>query len=95
MILARVCGTVVATRCTDGVPAARYLLANPTDQHGAAKSGAIIALDTVGAGIDELVLVAQGSSARQTAVSDKKAIDAVIIGIVDLVEETGTVTYRK
>ena len=95
MILARVCGTVVATRRTDGVPAARYLLASPTDQHGAVQSGAIIALDTVGAGIDELVLVAQGSSARQTALSDKKAIDAVIIGIVDLVEETGTVTYRK
>ena len=95
MILARVSGTLVATHRSDAVPAARYLMVTPTDQSGETRESALVALDTVGAGRDEIVLVAQGSSARQTKLSDKKAIDAVVIGIVDQVEDSGTVTYKK
>lgn len=95
MILARVSGTLVATQRSDAVPAARYLVVTPADQRGEPRGSALVALDTVGAGRDEIVLVAQGSSARQTKLSDKKAIDAVVIGIVDQVEDSGTVTYKK
>ena len=49
----------------------------------------------VGAGVGEVVIIAQGSSARQTKMTFEKPIDAVVAGIVDLIEEKGTVTYRK
>jgi microcompartment protein CcmK/EutM len=55
----------------------------------------IVALDVVGAGPGELVVLAQGSSARQTPETDKTAIDAVIAGIVDTVTLSGETTYRK
>jgi len=95
MILARVAGTVVTDRSTDGIPGARYLLVEGCDGAGAGKKGYIIALDAVGAGQDEVVLVSQGTSSRQTADTDRKAVDALIIGIVDAVDEHGTITYRK
>lgn len=95
MTLARVCGNVVSTKRSDAVAGARYLLVAPADPVGDVLERAIVALDTVGAGLDELVLVSQGSSARQTQATDKKAIDAVIIGIVDVVEASGSVAYKK
>jgi microcompartment protein CcmK/EutM len=52
-------------------------------------------LDLVGAGTGEVVIVAQGSSARQTPFTKEKPIDAVIVGIVDLVEENGKVVFKK
>ena len=106
MTLARVVGTVVASTVDDGVSRPKYLLVEPADQRGAVPSdgggvrgapgGAqIIALDVVGAGPGELVVLAQGSSARQTPETDKTAIDAVIVGIVDSVNVAGETTYRK
>lgn len=95
MTLARVSGTVVSTRKSDEIPGARYLIVEPCDSSGASLSGALIALDSVGAGPDEVVLLSQGSSARQTAVSDKRAVDAIIVGIVDQIDEADVVTYRK
>lgn len=95
MTLARVAGTVVSTRKSDEIPGARYLIVEPCDSSGASLSGALIALDSVGAGPDEVVLLSQGSSARQTPVSDKRAVDAIIVGIVDHIEEADVVTYRK
>jgi len=61
----------------------------------AAGGSQIIALDVVGAGPGELVVLSQGSSARQTPETDKTAIDAVIAGIVDAVDVGGKTTYRK
>lgn len=95
MQLARVAGTVVATESVDGIDRPTYLIVDPCDAAGRGSGTHLVALDTVGAGFDEIVLVAQGSSARQTAASDKKAVDAVIVGIVDIVEEASRVTYRK
>jgi microcompartment protein CcmK/EutM len=93
--LARVSGTIVATESVDGIDRPTYLIVDPCDTAGRGAGKHLVALDTVGAGIHEIVLVAQGSSARQTAASDKKAVDAVIVGIVDIVEEASRVTYRK
>lgn len=95
MIFARVVGTVVATQRSDQIRGARYLLVEATDPRGRPKGGYHVALDVVGAGVGELVLLAQGSSARQTEMSDQKPIDAVIAGIVDLVEEGGDEVFRK
>ena len=55
----------------------------------------MIALDIVGAGRGEIVLVSQGSSTRQTPGTIDKPVDALIVGIVDSVDENGTVVYRK
>lgn len=95
MILGRVVGTVVATRRADEIPGARYLLVQATDTRGAVRPAWHVVLDPLGAGVGELVLVAQGSSARQTRTTAEKPVDAVVSGIVDLVEEGGDVVYRK
>lgn len=95
MILARVAGTVVGEARNDSIDGARYLLVEASELDGAPARDYLVALDTLGARVDELVLVSQGSSARQTPVTDKKPIDAVIIGIVDLIERSGEVVFRK
>lgn len=95
MQLAKVLGTVVATVRDDGVDRPKYLLVEQCDTSGDGKQKYLVALDTVGAGPEEIVLLAQGSSARQTALTHKKAIDAVIVGIVDSVEDRGRGTYKK
>jgi microcompartment protein CcmK/EutM len=55
----------------------------------------VVAADAVGAGVDEVVLLAQGSSARMTEISREKPVDAVIVGIVDAVEIQGKDAYLK
>ncbi len=97
MTLARVVGTVVASRCEDRIEHPTYLLVQAADRTGAAKKDAapMVALDVVGAGRDEVVVLAQGSSSRQTPQSDKSAVDAIIVGIVDAVNLEGRTTYRK
>jgi len=49
----------------------------------------------MGAGSGEMVIISQGSSARQTEISDKKPVDAIVAGIVDLIDEQGEIVYRK
>jgi len=96
-MLARVTGSIVATIRSDGIEGSRYLIVEPCSSSG--KTGAsgsaagIAALDLIGSAPGELVLVSQGSSARQTEATKDKPIDAVIIGIVDSVEENGKVVF--
>ncbi len=59
------------------------------------ESGYVVAVDTVGAGVDEVVMVATGSSARQTRVTDKRPCDAVVMAIVDTWEVDGEAKYQK
>ncbi len=95
MLLGTVVGTVVSSRRADGIEAAKYLLVERCDHRGNRKNDFLVALDMVGAGPDELVLLSQGSAARQTIVTDDKPIDALILGIVDQMDEFGDVTYKK
>jgi microcompartment protein CcmK/EutM len=95
VIFGRVAGTVVATRRSDQLPGAKYLLVELCDQRGRGSQDYLVALDGIGAGPGELVMVTQGPSARQMAFSDKKPVDALISGIVDLVDENGEVVFRK
>ena len=99
MIFATVAGTVVSTRRSDSIPGAKYLLLEQCthrgEPRGEPRGEFLVALDELGAGPGEMVLVSQGSSARQTPASDKKPIDAVVAGLVDLVEERGEIVYRK
>ena len=95
MIFAQVVGTVVATRRADDISGARYLLVEECSHRGEGRGRFHVALDVVDAGVGELVMIAQGSSCRQTETSDRKPVDALICGIVDLVDEQGRIAFRK
>lgn len=95
MIIARIKGTLVASSQSNTIQGGRYLLVEPCFPAGESAGPLFIALDTVGAGVGEIVLVAQGSSARQTPFTKNKPVDAVIAGIVDLIEEKGTIVFKK
>lgn len=95
MILAKVLGSIISTLNVGGIEGSRYLIVAPCTPSGLTGSDSLIALDLVGSAPDEFVLVSQGSSVRQTEITKDKPIDAVIIGIVDIVEEDGKVVFRK
>ena len=95
MILAQVLGTVVSTRKDAGLLSLKLLLVREVDAQFKPTGNYVVAADAVGAGTDELVLVAQGSSARMTEVSREKPVDAVICGIVDAVEIQGRDVFTK
>lgn len=95
MQLARVRGTVVATRKEPSMEGLKLLLVKPLDEEGKETGNALVAADAVGAGPDEVVLIASGSSARQTVSTDKRPVDTVILAIVDTWEVGGATKYRK
>src|SRR5438034_10777985 len=86
MILARIVGTVVATRKDDRLHGRKLLVARLVGVDGEDEKGHLVAVDTVGAGIDEVVLIVQGSSARMAFGCKECPIDAAVVGIVDTVE---------
>lgn len=83
MFLARVVGTVVATRKDPKLEGFKLLLVVPVDVQGEEEGGYVIAVDTVDAGYKETVIVVRGSSARMADGMDERPVDASIIGIVD------------
>ncbi len=83
MILGRVIGTVWATRKDEKLTGSTLQIVRPVELDYTPKSGFIIAVDAVGAGVGEIVLVVQGSSARQTEKTQNKPVDATIMAIVD------------
>jgi microcompartment protein CcmK/EutM len=95
MILGKVVGTVVSSTKNDSLSGARYLLVEKCNQQGVKKGDYVVALDLVGAGNDELVMVSEGSSARETETTINKPLDAVIVGIIDSIEENDTIVYKK
>ncbi len=95
MLLARVAGTLVATRKEPLMEGTKLLLLRALDVTNEETGGYVVAVDAVGAGVGEVVLYASGSSARQTAVTRDRPVDATIMAIVDLVEERGQLCYRK
>lgn len=86
MILGRVIGTVWATRKEERLESLKFLIVQHIDLEGNPLSSFDIAVDALEAGIGERVLVAKGSSARQSYMTDKKPVDAVVMAIVDNLE---------
>ena len=95
MQLCKVVGTVVATRKEQSLEGLKLMLVRQVDTDGRETGGFVIAADAVGAGPGELVLVAAGSSARQTTVTTNRPVDAVIMAIVDTWEVGGETKYKK
>ncbi|MEE9274032.1 MAG: EutN/CcmL family microcompartment protein [bacterium] len=95
MQIARVVGTVVSTEKEPALKGLRLYLLDPLGVDGAPTGEHLVAVDAVGAGAGEVVLFATGSSARQTPLTDRKPVDAVVMAIVDAWEVEGEVRYRK
>jgi ethanolamine utilization protein EutN len=85
MILAKVVGTVVATRKDERLEGRKLLVCRPVTPSGEPDGSHLVAVDTVGAGFHELVLLVSGSSARMAGGFKDSPIDSAIVGIVDTV----------
>jgi microcompartment protein CcmK/EutM len=95
--LGRVVGTVVSSRKDPGLEGytlhlVRDLGVGPTGLTEG--GGVVVAVDAVGAGPGEIVLITAGSSARQTAATQGRPVDAIVIAIVDAVDMSSAI-YRK
>lgn len=95
MLIARVVGDVVSTIKDDKMVGRKLLIIREVTAENEIVGKPIVAVDTVDAGTGDVVLVAQGSSARQTNVTKETPTDAVIMAIVDSLEIQGKITFRK
>jgi microcompartment protein CcmK/EutM len=96
MILARVTGTVVSSQKASQMEGLKLLLLekiDPVSMQG--KNDFIVAMDGVGAGVDEIVFYVSGSSARMAETTKGLPTDATVVAIVDLIELKGSLTYQK
>jgi ethanolamine utilization protein EutN len=100
MFVAKVTGALVATQKVDAMVGHKLLVVEPyrvDDSRQGLKSAGrtFVAVDTVGAGEGEFVLITQGSSARLTPETKNLPVDAVIIGIVDTMHVESVCVYDK
>lgn len=95
MLIAKVVGTTVSTIKDEKLVGRKLLVVRQTDEHGEPFGKPFVAVDTVDAGIGDLVLTAAGSSARQTDITKDTPVDAVIMSIIDSLEVDGEVVFRK
>ena len=95
MTLGKVVGTLVATRKETSLDGLKFMVVKTLDPDGKETGGHVVAVDAVGVGPDEVVLIAAGSSARQTVATQNRPCDAVIMAIVDSWEIGGVDKYKK
>ena len=101
MFVARVTGSVVATQKVESMVGHKLLVVEPYRLEAKKRESltttgrTFVAVDTLGAGVDDFVLVTQGSSARMTEGTSKLPIDAVVVGIVDQVHVDNSCVYRR
>ena len=96
MKLGRVVGTVVSTRKDPKLEGLKFYLVQDLSRDLSLKDSIVVAADSVGAGVGEVVLYASGSSARQTDVTDGRPCDATIMAIIDAIDtEDGERLFEK
>ena len=83
MIIARILGSVVSTQKDERLSGKKLLIVKPINLDGTDQSGYVVAVDTVGAGFHERVLVVSGSSARLAEGNKDAPVDAAIVGVID------------
>jgi len=95
VLIGRIVGTLVADQKDPKLVGLKLLVVRQLDFEARESGGYVIAADSVGAGVGEVVLYATGSSARQTSNTENKPVDATIMAIVDTWEVRGQVKYQK
>lgn len=95
MLIAKVIGTTVSTIKDEKLQGKKLLILRQTDEKGIPTGKPYVAIDTVDAGIGDLVLTAAGSSARQTTITKDTPVDAVIMAMIDSLEVNGEIVFRK
>lgn len=95
MLIARVIGSAVSTIKVESLRGSKLLVLRATSPDDVLTGDPFVAVDAIGAGHGELVLVAQGSAARLTDRTGEVPVDAVIMGIIDTLEVGGETTFRK
>lgn len=101
MFLARVTGSVVATQKVASMTGHKLLTVEPYRVDEKSRDALVptgrtfVAVDALGAGVDEFVLICQGSSARLTPETEKLPVDAVIVGLVDSVDIGGKTIFSR
>jgi microcompartment protein CcmK/EutM len=95
MLIAKVIGTTIATIKDEKLVGRKLLILRQTDETGAPSGKPYVAIDTLDAGIGDLVLTCSGSSARQTNITKDTPVDAVIMAVIDSLEVDGRITFRK
>jgi microcompartment protein CcmK/EutM len=95
MFIAKVIGTTVSTIKDEKLHGRKLLILRQSDETGAVAGKPYVAVDTVDAGVGDLVLTAAGSSARQTNITKDTPVDAVIMAVIDSLEVEGKVVFRK
>jgi microcompartment protein CcmK/EutM len=86
VLIAKIVGTVVATRKDPRLVSNKLLVARPIDPCGKDGGNSVVAVDTVDAGVGDTVLIVSGSSARMASGMKDCPVDAAIVGIVDAIE---------
>mgnify|MGYP001319363497 FL=1 len=95
MKLGRIVGTVVSTTKDEKVDGLKLYVVRDLSMEMADKDSFVVAADSVGAGIGEVVLYASGSSARQTKATDGRPIDACVMAIVDQIDIANKLVFNK
>ncbi|HEV3024099.1 MAG TPA: EutN/CcmL family microcompartment protein [Pirellulales bacterium] len=101
MFVAKVTGSLVATQKVDSMVGHKLLVVepyrvDPQDRGRLVSTGrTFVAVDTLGAGQDEYVLITQGSSARLTPETKNLPIDTVIVGLIDTIHVDSTCVFRR
>ena len=101
MFVAKVTGSLVATQKVASMIGHKLLVVEPyrvdekTRDHLIPTGRTFVVVDALGAGLNEMVLICQGSSARLTPETEKLPIDAVVIGLVDTVDIGGKVVFSN
>lgn len=95
MQIARVRGTVTSTQKEPSLRGIKFLVLQLMDEEGQPLPKYEVAADSVGAGVDEWVLVSRGSAARQVPGSEQRPVDAAVIAIIDTVSVDNRLLYSK
>lgn len=95
MLIVRVIGTTISTIKDEKLQGKKLLVVQQTDEFGKGSGKPFVAIDSVDAGVGDLVLTASGSSARQTTITKDTPVDAVIMAVIDSMNVDGKETFRK
>ena len=95
MLLGKIVGTLVASRKDEKLEGYKFLVVRRLNIENEETGDYVVAADAVQAGLGDVVMYATGSSARQTAITDRRPCDAVIMAVVDTWDVNGIVKYQK